>query len=267
MTWPQRKVLDAIVRCRTAALGGHRDQCKLQGRQAISCRSCRNRHCPKCQTGARDRWLAKRQQELLDVGYYHLVFSVPHELVPLMWQNKRQLFSLLFKGQCCHTLLDVAADSEAPRRRVGISFDSARLGANPHSTSAHPLRGAWRATSHRTTLVGSLRIPAFFSRSRYSVASFEVSSSLDLRQLFARDQITLLRRVRPSLHEENRLRQVPAHSFIGNQTGLCMLSRLSAAPTTCCTIWLATRIVSPSPTISYFHNLCFRGPFSLEGLC
>ena len=81
LTWPQRKVLDAMVRCRTAALGGHRDQCASCGREAISYNSCRNRHCPKCQMGARDRWLAKRQQELLDVGYYHLVFSVPHELV------------------------------------------------------------------------------------------------------------------------------------------------------------------------------------------
>src|SRR5271168_4289486 len=98
LTWPQRKVLDAIVRCRTAVLGGHRDQCLSCGREAISYNSCRNRHCPKCQTGARDQWLAKRQQELLDVGYYHLVFSVPHELVPLTWQNKRQVFSLLFEA-------------------------------------------------------------------------------------------------------------------------------------------------------------------------
>jgi Transposase zinc-binding domain len=93
LTWPQHKVLDAIVRCRTAALGGHRDQCSSCGREAISYNSCRNRHCPKCQSGARDQWLVRRQQELLNVGYHHLVFSVPHELVPLMWQNKRQLCS------------------------------------------------------------------------------------------------------------------------------------------------------------------------------
>jgi len=107
LTWPQHKVLDAIVRCRTAALGGHRDQCSNCGREAISYNSCRNRHCPKCQSGARDQWLARRQQELLNVGYYHLVFSVPHVLVPLMWQNKRQLFSLLFEASA-GTPLDVA---------------------------------------------------------------------------------------------------------------------------------------------------------------
>ena len=89
LTWPQRKVLDAIARCRTAALGGHRDACVSCGHLAISYNSCRNRHCPKCQTGARDQWLAKRRQELLAVGYCHLVFSVPHRLVPLMWQNER----------------------------------------------------------------------------------------------------------------------------------------------------------------------------------
>jgi len=119
LTWPQSKVLDAIARCRTAALGGHRDQCSNCGHQAISYNSCRNRHCPKCQTNARDQWLAKRQQELLPVGYYHLVFSVPHALVPLMWQNKRQLFSLLFEASAA-TLLEVAADPKHLGARIGL---------------------------------------------------------------------------------------------------------------------------------------------------
>jgi predicted Zn-ribbon and HTH transcriptional regulator len=65
LTWPQVKVLNAILRCRTAALGGHRDQCTRCGYQAISYHSCRNRHCPKCQTNAREKWLTARQRELL----------------------------------------------------------------------------------------------------------------------------------------------------------------------------------------------------------
>ena len=86
LTWPQVKVLLAMARCRTAALGGHLDYCTHCGyRTGISYNSCRNRHCPKCQTNAREKWLAKRQQELLPVHYFHLVFSVPHLLVPLMW--------------------------------------------------------------------------------------------------------------------------------------------------------------------------------------
>ena len=119
LTWPQCKVLEAIARCRTAALGGHRDQCPNCGHQAISYNSCRNRHCPKCQTNARDQWLAKRQQELLPVGYYHLVFSVPHALVPLMWQNKRQLFALLFQASA-DTLLEVAADPRHLGAQAGL---------------------------------------------------------------------------------------------------------------------------------------------------
>ena len=108
LTWTQLKVLRAIARCRTAALGGHRDQCVRCGHQAISYNSCRNRHCPKCQTNAREKWLCARRQELLPVCYFHLVFSVPHALVPLIWQNKRHLFGLLFDASAA-TLLEVAA--------------------------------------------------------------------------------------------------------------------------------------------------------------
>src|SRR5260370_31328746 len=99
LTWPQCKVLEAIARCRTAALGGHRDQCSNCGHQAISYNSCRNRHCPKCQTNARDQWLAKRQQELPPAGYYHLVFRVPPALVPLLWENKRPRLPPLLRSR------------------------------------------------------------------------------------------------------------------------------------------------------------------------
>src|ERR1700736_3437457 len=119
LAWPHRKVLDAIVRCRTAALGGHRDQCVRCGYQAISYNSCRNRHCPKCQTNAREKWLRARQQELLPVGYFHLVFSVPHTLVPLIWQNQRILFTLLFEASAT-TLLEVAADPKHLGADIGF---------------------------------------------------------------------------------------------------------------------------------------------------
>jgi hypothetical protein len=119
LSWGQHKVLDAIARCRTAALGGHRDQCSSCGHQAISYNSCRNRHCPRCQTNARDKWLLRRQQELLPVGYFHLVFSVPHTLVSLMWQNKRRLFALLFEASAA-TLLEVAADPKHLGAQTGF---------------------------------------------------------------------------------------------------------------------------------------------------
>jgi hypothetical protein len=119
LSWPQVKVLNAIERCRTAALGGHRDQCDRCGHQVISYNSCRNRHCPKCQTNARDKWLAARRQELLPVDYYHLVFSVPHTLVPLIWQNKKVLFKLLFNASA-ETLLEVAADPKHLGAEIGF---------------------------------------------------------------------------------------------------------------------------------------------------
>jgi hypothetical protein len=101
LAWQHRKVLDAIVRCRTAALGAHHDQCTRCGYQAISYNSCRNRHCPRCQGNARSRWLAQRRAELLPVSYFHIVFTLPHELSALALQNKRLLYDLL-----CSTLGD-----------------------------------------------------------------------------------------------------------------------------------------------------------------
>jgi hypothetical protein len=119
LTWAQLKVLRAIERCRTAALGGHRDQCVRCGHQAISYNSCRNRHCPKCQTNAREKWLCDRQRELLPACYFHLVFSVPHALVSLMWQNKKLLFGLLFNASAA-TLLEVAADPARLGAEIGF---------------------------------------------------------------------------------------------------------------------------------------------------
>jgi hypothetical protein len=120
LTWEQIKVLRAIVRCRTSALGGHRDRCGECGYTvAISYNSCRNRHCPKCQTNARDKWLRNRQQELLPVEYYHLMFSVPHQLISLMWQNKEILFDLMFKTAAA-TLLEIAADPKHLGAKIGF---------------------------------------------------------------------------------------------------------------------------------------------------
>jgi predicted Zn-ribbon and HTH transcriptional regulator len=120
LTWEQIKVLRAIVRCRTSALGGHRDRCSDCGYTvAISYNSCLNKHCPKCQTNARNRWLQKRQRELLPVDYYHLTFSIPHELIPLMWQNKKILFNLMFKTAAA-TLLEIAADPKHLGAEIGF---------------------------------------------------------------------------------------------------------------------------------------------------
>jgi putative transposase/transposase-like zinc-binding protein len=119
LAWPHRKVLDAIVRCRTAALGGHRDQCVRCGHQAISFNSCRNRHCPKCQGNARAKWLAARSAELLPVSYFHIVFTLPHSLSALVLQNKRLLYDLLYRTSAA-TMLELARDPKYLGADIGF---------------------------------------------------------------------------------------------------------------------------------------------------
>ena len=119
LTWLHRKVLLAIERCRTAALGGHVDECSRCGHRVISFNSCRNRHCPKCQSNARDRWLAARRQELLGTRYLHVVFTLPHELAPLALQNKKVVYSLLFQSSA-QTLLEIARDPKHLDAEIGF---------------------------------------------------------------------------------------------------------------------------------------------------
>lgn len=115
----QLKAFRAIQRCRTAALGGHRDACPSCGYQAISYNSCRNRHCPKCQAQARERWLAAREAELLDTSYFHVVFTVPHELNVLALENPRLFYDLLFTA-AAQTLLQIASDPKHLGAEIGV---------------------------------------------------------------------------------------------------------------------------------------------------
>ena len=119
ITWKHVKVLLAMARCRTAALGGHLDECTRCGHRAISYNSCRNRHCPKCQSGARDRWLEKRRRELLPTPYVQVVFTLPRHLAPLVLQNKKALYDLLFRTSA-ETLLEVARDPKHLGAEIGF---------------------------------------------------------------------------------------------------------------------------------------------------
>jgi hypothetical protein len=118
-TWLHLKVLTAIERCRTAAMGGHLDQCSGCGHRAISYNSCRNRHCPKCQSQVRDRWLEARRTELLPAPYAHVVFTIPHQLGPLALQNKEVIYGLLFRASA-QTLIEVAADPKHLGAEIGF---------------------------------------------------------------------------------------------------------------------------------------------------
>ncbi len=116
----QLKVMSAIERCRTAALGGHVARCEDCAYTIIAYNSCRNRHCPKCQGAAANEWLAEREAELLPVPYYHVVFTLPAPIADIAYQNKAVIYDLLFKA-AAETVLTIAADPKHLGARVGIT--------------------------------------------------------------------------------------------------------------------------------------------------
>jgi hypothetical protein len=185
--WPHRKVLDAIVRCRTAALGGHLDQCVRCGHQAVSYNSCRNRHCPRCQGNARARWLAARSAELLPVPYFHIVFTLPHEFSALILQNKRLLYDLLFRTSAA-ALLELARDPRHLGAEIGFFGVLHTWGQNlqhhPHVHYIVPAGGLapdgsrWIDSSHR-----------FFLPVKALSKIFREKFSDELRELFQQGRL------------------------------------------------------------------------------
>src|SRR5437763_716405 len=143
--WKHVKVLRAIARCRPAAFGGHIDECTGCGhRTTISYNSCRDRHCPKCQTAARDRWIEARREELLPKRYIHVVFTLPRHLAPLVLQNKKLIYDLLFRTSA-ETLLEVARDPQHLGAEIGffsvLHTWSQKLDIHPHVHCVVPAGG------------------------------------------------------------------------------------------------------------------------------
>ncbi len=115
----ERRVLDDIASCRTAVRGGHVEQCDQCGHQRIAYNSCRNRHCPKCQETARAEWTAEREQEILPVEYFHVVFTIPHELAGIALQNKKVVYDILFRASA-ETLCSIARDPKHLGAEIGV---------------------------------------------------------------------------------------------------------------------------------------------------
>ena len=177
ISWQHQKVLLAITRCRTAALGGHRDRCSGCGHTAISYNSCRNRHCPKCQGNARQHWLEARERELLPTPYVHIVFTLPREVASLALQNKQVIYNLLFHASA-ETLLEIARDPRHLGAEIGffsvLHTWNQRLQHHPH---IHCVLAAGGLAPDRSRWIASQ--PSFFLPTRVLVASFAGSSSLD----------------------------------------------------------------------------------------
>ena len=119
MSTSQRRVMSAIEVCRTAALGGHLERCDECGHERNCFNSCRDRHCPKCQCLARARWIQDRQSELLQVPYFHVVFTVPEEIAAITSQNKKLVYGILFR-KTAETLSTIAADPEHLGAEIGF---------------------------------------------------------------------------------------------------------------------------------------------------
>lgn len=131
----EHRALENIANCRTAALGGHVDECDTCGHQLISYNSCRDRHCPKCQGSQRAKWLAKRMERLLPTHYFHIIFTLPKQLRPLALANKRLIYNLLFR-EASKTLADLARDPNLLGAQLGFTavlhtWDQ-KLGFHPH---------------------------------------------------------------------------------------------------------------------------------------
>jgi hypothetical protein len=181
------KVLTAIERCRTAALGGHLDECARCGHRVISFNSCRNRHCPKCQANARDRWLTARQRELLPTRYVHVVFTLPHELAPLALQNKQVVYDLLFRISA-ETLLEVARDPQHLGADIGffsvLHSWNQKLQHHPHIHCVVPAGGL---SPDRTRWIPSQR--KFFLPVDVLAEVFRGKFTEALKEAFAHDEL------------------------------------------------------------------------------
>ena len=127
----QQKAIDAVLSCRTEILGAHIDQCDECGHLEISYNSCRNRHCPKCQTFAKEVWVDRQRQNLLDIQYFHVVFTIPSELQPTFFQNKHKLYKMLFNA-ASESILQLCADEKYLGATPGITAIMHTWGQNLH---------------------------------------------------------------------------------------------------------------------------------------
>jgi len=161
----QLKVMSAIERCRTAALGGHVERCEDCAHLRISYNSCRDRHCPKCQAAAAKEWLADRQAELLPVPYFHVVFTLPRPIADIAYQNKAVAYDLLLKT-AAETLITIAADPKHLGARIGLTAMLHTWGStlthHPHAHISGPeaVLAYLSRYTHRTAIANS-RLAAF----------------------------------------------------------------------------------------------------------
>lgn len=247
--------MSAIEQCRSAALGGHVERCEDCSHSRIAYNSCRNRHCPRCQGAAAQDWLAARQADLLPVGYFHVVFTLPAEIAPIAYQNKAVVYGLLFRT-AAETLLTIAADPKHLGARIGTT---AVLHSWGSAMTHHP---------HVHMIVPNGGISLDDTRWMHCKPGFLLPVRV-LSRLFRRLFLTAL----ADAYAAGRLR------FFGEIADLCRHeafagisrrcggrtcsstpNRLSAGPKRCLPISPATRIASPSRTVESLRSTNAASP-------
>jgi hypothetical protein len=195
----QQKVISALLQCRTAALGGHVDECGQCGQQRISYNSCRNRHCPKCQGSQAAQWLESQRSHLLPVPYAHVVFTLPRLLAPLALQNPRTVYGLLFRA-ASQTLLEVASDPRHLGAPIGflalLHTWGQKLDHHPHLHCVVPAGGL--------SLDGGGWVPCrrrFFLPVRVLSRVFRGKFLEFLGEAFAHDELSFHGSLKPLSHE------------------------------------------------------------------
>ena len=191
LSYQQLKACRAVKRCRTAALGGHRDKCEDCTFEApFSYNSCRSRCCPKCQAQARKRWLKIQQRDLLNTNYFHVVFTLPRELNPLALTSRRPLVDLLFDASF-QTLLEVAADPKRLGAEIGFLSILHTWGSNLLAPLPYSLRRSGRRTVARSSALDPTSHPMFLFRFLPCASSSARSSSLAFTISYRRDLLNL----------------------------------------------------------------------------
>ena len=189
LSMAQHQAMNAIEACRTEVLGGHIDQCDQCGHQRISYNSCRNRHCPKCQGLARARWLEARKTQMLDVKHFHLVFTLPHQLHPLIRANEKLCYDLLFQA-ASQTVMQLARDPKHLGVKAGMLTVLHTWGQNliyhPHLHCLVPAGGVSldgnRWIDSRSTFFLPVKVLSRLFRGKFMAA---------LKQAFRQGRLTL----------------------------------------------------------------------------
>ncbi len=226
--------MSAIETCRTAALGGHIEGCEGCGHRRIAYNSCANRHSPKCQGAAARKWLAKREADLLPVGYFHVVFTVPSEIANIAFYNKAVVYDLLFQA-ASETMLTIAADPRHLGARIGItavlhSWGSA-MTFHPHIHMVVPGGGisldGTRWISSRPAFLLPVRVLSKLFRRLFLTRLIELHSAGRLQffgdQARLDDRRAFLRHIAP-LRKENWITYAKP-PFSGPEAVLAYLSR------------------------------------------